>query len=214
VALFAALSYAVTSSSRTSDGGVSSEKAELIASQIIQYATGIEQAVTRMRIIGKVPLENIDVSLTGFTSQTANSNCSDDTCRLFAPDGRGAIAKFLPDEAVDATATNSNNRLYFMIAGIQNVGSDLPELLLVYRGVNNNICHAINRKMQINDSDGELNSDNHRTFAQHQGNLIPYPNPSGILGDAEPKIIGKSILCVPHGATLFGNYFYHVLVSR
>lgn len=49
VALFAALSYAVTSSSR--GGGIDAKKdsSELIASEIMNYVSSLEQAVTRLR---------------------------------------------------------------------------------------------------------------------------------------------------------------------
>lgn len=45
VALFAALSYAVTSSSRGGSKGIGEERARLLASRIVQYGTSIEQAV-------------------------------------------------------------------------------------------------------------------------------------------------------------------------
>ena len=50
VALFAALSYAVTNSSR-GGSGVDKEQAEIAASQFIQYVGSIEQAVNRLKVI-------------------------------------------------------------------------------------------------------------------------------------------------------------------
>jgi len=50
VALFAALSYAVTSSSRSGTGGVGEDKAKLAASTLLQYAAGVEQKLLRMTI--------------------------------------------------------------------------------------------------------------------------------------------------------------------
>ncbi|MCD8569257.1 MAG: hypothetical protein LRY50_13400, partial [Geovibrio sp.] len=51
VALFAALSYAVSSSTRSgsSDGG-RQEDTEIIASSLLQYASGLAMAVEKMRL--------------------------------------------------------------------------------------------------------------------------------------------------------------------
>ncbi len=52
VALFAALSYAITQSSRGGGSeGVSPEKARIAASEILQYALLVEETVKRIRII-------------------------------------------------------------------------------------------------------------------------------------------------------------------
>tara|TARA_B100000686_G_scaffold327900_1_gene387276 strand:+ start:2215 stop:2541 length:327 start_codon:yes stop_codon:yes gene_type:complete len=51
VALFAALSYAVTNSGRGS-AGVDREQAEIYASQILQQASALEAAVMRLTITG------------------------------------------------------------------------------------------------------------------------------------------------------------------
>lgn len=52
VALFAALSYAVTSSTRTSPASVSKEQAQLIASDLMQYASLMTSGIMRMRASG------------------------------------------------------------------------------------------------------------------------------------------------------------------
>jgi hypothetical protein len=45
VALFAALSYAVTSSSRSSGAQIGADQARIMAAEIRQYASSIEQAI-------------------------------------------------------------------------------------------------------------------------------------------------------------------------
>ena len=59
VALFAALSYAVTSSTRSGGGNISKEKAQTLASQILNHGIAVRTAVTRMTMSG-VPVENLD----------------------------------------------------------------------------------------------------------------------------------------------------------
>ena len=50
IALFAVLSYAVTQSSRSSGRDAAAENAITDAAQITQYATLVEQTVTRLRL--------------------------------------------------------------------------------------------------------------------------------------------------------------------
>ncbi len=59
VALFAALAYAVTSSSRSGGGDISKEKASALASQILNHGIAVRTAVTRMTMNGIAP-ENLD----------------------------------------------------------------------------------------------------------------------------------------------------------
>ncbi|PJF37579.1 MAG: hypothetical protein CUN55_21350, partial [Phototrophicales bacterium] len=73
VALFAALSYTVTWSGRANEGRLNKDRAELLAAEIIQYATQMEQAITRVRIINKVPEYGLDVSASGYSEAAANN---------------------------------------------------------------------------------------------------------------------------------------------
>ena len=50
VALFAALSYAVTSSSRSGGNNASRESLQIEGAQIAQYVTGIQNSIMRMKI--------------------------------------------------------------------------------------------------------------------------------------------------------------------
>ncbi|PZP55012.1 MAG: hypothetical protein DI586_08220, partial [Micavibrio aeruginosavorus] len=91
VALFAALSYAVTSSSRGS-GDTKMENAEIEAARIIQYSTSIDVGLQRMRAAtGKQDWE-FDFADNGQTMTTnGNATCTDASCRLFTVKG-GTVA--------------------------------------------------------------------------------------------------------------------------
>lgn len=93
VALFAALSYAVTSSSR--GGGIDAKKdsSELIASEIMNYVSSLEQAVTRLRVsngcsLSQISFENsVDINYTNTFSRT------DKSCNVFHQNGGGMYWK-------------------------------------------------------------------------------------------------------------------------
>ena len=82
VALFAALSYAVTNSSR-GGSSASKETTAIAASQIIQYATSLEKAVQRMMLINKCRDEEISFETPELTGYTNNNSPDDDSCHLF-----------------------------------------------------------------------------------------------------------------------------------
>ena len=219
VALFAALSYTITSSSRSNDGRISRDKANLLAAEIIQYATQVEQAISKMMIINKVSIEYLDIDdLNGYVVQTPNTNCASNTCKLFNSEGGQISPKLLPKKATNLDATNwakknDQSRLHFMIVPVKGVGSEKSELLLLYGAVQQDVCDEINIRLGLHKRGETRLNDTHAAFAAQQGNLIPYPEPTGMLGDEDSRIIGKRTFCVTQ-ANLWGNYFYHVLVAR
>lgn len=84
VALFAALSYAVTSATRGGSDSGSGEKAQLQAASILNYQTALKVAVDRMVISGVSP-DDID-----FTRPSdAGFNTAPYTRKIFHPQGGG-----------------------------------------------------------------------------------------------------------------------------
>lgn len=90
VALFAALSYAVTSSTRSGGASVSPEKYKLIASQIQQYGATLSSAIVRMRVSNGCSDTDVDFYLDGVT-HTAYQHSPDAAikCKIFHPQGGG-----------------------------------------------------------------------------------------------------------------------------
>ena len=79
VVLFAALSYAVTQSSR-GGGNADSETLALEAVQIIQYADSVKLAVQRILLTGGYDISQVDFEDPG----SNNTNCTVDKCRVFS----------------------------------------------------------------------------------------------------------------------------------
>ena len=116
VALFAALSYAVTQSSKTGGSNIGKDKAKIIASEIIQYATSVEQAVSRITLMNgctdtQISFENPIVS--GFINPNAPA---DKRCHILHLDGGGVAARKFPAKLIVPSCT----QLY---CGIYNLGA-------------------------------------------------------------------------------------------
>lgn len=87
VVLFGALIFAVTMSSRGQGGEeVNREHARLAASQLAQHSIDLERAVVKLRVGSGIADHAISfetIALPGY----ANPDCTNETCKIFAPSG-------------------------------------------------------------------------------------------------------------------------------
>ena len=107
VALFAALSYAVTNSGR-GGSGIDKEQAEIAAAQILQYISSIDTAIQRMRVINGCGESEFNFETTlyetnsGTQMNSANSNApADGSCDIFDSTISGVTAEVLPEGGLD-----------------------------------------------------------------------------------------------------------------
>lgn len=91
VALFAALSYAVTGSSRNSGSSIQRDKAKLIASHFLQYGAQLENAVNRLMLINGCSDKQLSFERSPFDGSDGafyNANApSDYRCHVFHVNG-------------------------------------------------------------------------------------------------------------------------------
>jgi hypothetical protein len=144
VALFAALSYALTQSSRSGGGSTSAETASLQAGQIMQQAGLVQSAITHMRVISnctdsQLSFENSVVAGYDFVTPT--------TCKVFDPSG-GALDWIKPPPGV-----NQGENWLYTSNRICNLSGDCvvdpasSELMMVLPNVSLALCQALNRQM-------------------------------------------------------------------
>jgi hypothetical protein len=136
VALFAALSYAVTQSGR-GGGGVDREQALISASQVTQYGAGLRTTVTRMVITGSA-----------VTDLEFDSNNSDPTNEVFHTSGGGAVDQAPPATAGTATSytymtTDGTNGFHIIGIGTDTTGSG-QDVIVGVDGLTLAVCRAIN----------------------------------------------------------------------
>lgn len=237
VALFAALSYAVTSSSKSGGSGISKDKAKIAASQILQYATAIEQAITRIKVINgcndkQVSFERapFDGSDTGYLNPNSPA---DKRCHVFHPDGGGQSYRDIEQSWLSGLAALPAWHGEFVFSGkdcVPDIGSGQgpgcwnngtrsdSELIIALLDVNEEICNEINRQFDLSkaDSTGFGNFYSGSTDPQYRfkgtyGNISA--TTSGHIADAGAILRGQTTACFYNGNAA-RDTFYHVLIAR
>lgn len=136
VVLFAALSYAVTQSSR-GGGGVSKEQAKITASELIQMSTNMKFAVDRMRARG-LGVEDIQINTT-----TYNTPCTTGDDCIFAPEGGGLPLPEPHQDIADVRYVEPGNGYYVI-----GMGTNAADLFIVF-DVTEEVCTAINEGLGL-----------------------------------------------------------------
>ena len=146
VVLFAALSYAVTSSMRGGgkDGGT--EKNRSVASQIIQYGGLLENTVTRMRLSNNC--SDMDISFINSVTTIYNSHISAPACQIFNPSGGGMVFQTFK---IGSTLYNPQ---FSGSNYVQNIGTTCTDgtcndLVMILAIPNNSLCMEINNIIGI-----------------------------------------------------------------
>ena len=135
VALFGALSYAVTSSNRSGGGSAERERDDLVISEFLNQVAYLRTEVLKYSISeGTVP------TLTK-TYQNA----------MYAPE-RGLVIFHPPDEIWSGGPTPLNEFIWtFMQVRIylngDDVGTSSPDLYIILQGANEHFCSLINERL-------------------------------------------------------------------
>lgn len=148
VALFAALSYAVTSSGRGS-GSIDKETALIKSAQVTDYSAYLAQVYLRMTLTGTAPA-NIR-----YYNATLDDTCKTGTGCLFAPEGGGAKALSITDRPFGIEDSSGYGAGGFVMGSghaaspeysyVSFIGTDLADTFIELDYVSKNICTAINK---------------------------------------------------------------------
>ncbi len=144
VALFAALSYAVTQSSR-SGGDASRETNILNAAQLTQYPTSIRTAVLRLVIDG---FQDTNIL---YNDPAAGFTAASEPFEVFATIGGGAIYQNAPEDVMQLGAGNETGTWFInMDFEVPNLGRNVTgsingnELIAFLPGITDSVCTRIN----------------------------------------------------------------------
>ncbi len=174
VALFAALAYAVTSSTRNGGGSISKEKAATNAAQILQYGTSLRNSIMRMKLSKGCTDDTIDFSNpiyqlnNGTLLINANNTAPlNKSCHLFDPAGGSAVpviptadALDISNSALQTTTTSKLGHGAIRVLQIKEIGTDNAgvaasnDVVLVLNFPNQATCKAFNDLMNVNNPSG------------------------------------------------------------
>lgn len=166
VALFAALSYAITNSTRSGGESISQEKADLAATELAQYGVALRSAITRLLVVNGCTDRTIsfwtDTNNDGaatiadtFFNPLSPTNFS---CHVFHPQGGGVALQMAPE-----SARQSDDYIYTGGHPVLDVPIPGPPITadLIYglRDISRDVCLAANRALEISLVSGDAPTD-------------------------------------------------------
>lgn len=219
VALFAALSYAVTQSSRSGGSDAGSETDAVNAASITQYPTGVRTAILRLTVDG-TQVQSIE-----FNDPSAFGSCSSSGALcVFHPSGGGASHQQAPAGAMaDGDPGDWTYNMEFEIPNIgTTTGNSLAgnELIAFLEGITYSMCVELNKRYDVNGGNDHapvlFGSDAAATVQVNRDNATA---PTGNDVDFPGGLSGEPYGCFEDtnsaSATQEGNYiYYHTLVER
>jgi hypothetical protein len=226
IVLFAALSFTVARGFRgNTTGKMTERKADLAATEILNYAQRIERAVNKVR---RNNCSENDISFTGapnFYNNSALYNHTpqvDTKCRIFHPDGGGITPIDTRNSNFHIGGTTVEPHTTYMFQaqmrvtdiGTNTVGSG-ADLLIWLANIDENICLSVNEKLGIDNPSNAPPRDS-------ADNAFDGFGFSGTYGSAlnqidAPELIGQPSGCFVsniNSETEDRYYFYSVLLAR
>lgn len=211
VALFAALSYAVTQSSRSGGSGTDEESNLINSSVMTQYPAALRTAILRMSISG-----GVDATLIEFNPPSDIDNCqefgADNEHRhcLFSPDGGGATHQ-------EGWVFNRNNQ----VEGIgSSTGNDTPTAstgdLIAFFETSLGICEKVHDELGLGDipdyTAKSLDVDTQQVYDGSALETFTAGNTIGSVSGTGDVLEGQPFGCFEESADVY--YYYHTLAER
>lgn len=215
-ALFAGLSYAVTQGGKAGSGdGVTRDKARLVASELIQYTTAIEQAVNRLMMVNDCDPTEIsfdDPSVTGYVNANAPA---DKSCHVFHVNGGGVSNKdnYYAELTGDTLSyAQHGNGSDLQDVGISGCGDASCTELYTFHNMRGDhaaaVCEAVNRSFGHTDL----------IPTPTIGYLIHPPKFTGSFTETHAAtgalFRGKTTFCYNYNVDTSRYFYVHVLLAR
>lgn len=227
VALFAALSYAVTQSTRSGGGDASSEKSLVSSAALTQYPASLKTSILRMTVSNGIDMNNLNFEKPGTTDYTAlvpaatETGATAQTARarnaIFHPDGGGAT---YTNPAKDVAPANTLGWIFNANNEVQDIGTSTPvagttvtantaDIMAILPDVSKGICDKVHEQLGID-----------KVYPTIALELTPMDTSTpGIFGTStgNAKIKSTELNGQPQGCVLLSanRYaYYHVLIER
>ncbi|MGN7437768.1 MAG: hypothetical protein ACTHOO_03915 [Alcanivorax sp.] len=214
VALFAALSYAVTSSTRSSGENASRETNLINSAQITQYPTSVNTAIIRMIMSGTVA-DEIRFNRPGDEFDDLDNN----TIGVFHPQGGGATYVPAPADVMVSGTPGEwvfNGELEIPEIGLEGAGGN--DIIAFLVGIRQGICSRINEEHGMGTTVPVLNGDRSSQYTErmYDDGTTDYDMPTNDVPDIDDgagAFDGQPFGCFQNAGG--GDYvYYHVVVER
>lgn len=153
VALFAALSYAVTQSTRSGGGDASRETTLVNSAQITQYPASLKTAITRMIVSNSVGANELLFNTPSeFSSFNATYPATDG---VFHPTGGGATYTEAPASVMQSNTPgvwHFNGKNEIQDIGITDGTTTGADIIAFLTGVRQAVCESIHTKLGLSTS--------------------------------------------------------------
>ena len=224
VALFAALTYAITSSSR-GGSNMDNERGAINATDYLSYGQGMEKMVARM-LSNEISENGLSFENTvwkqydGADVMAANAACTTPACKMFDPAGGGLSVKTFNTQTVGSPANadvQSGHGVVYALK-VTGVGSVAHDLVLMIAILDQNTCIQINKSLGITNTGGVPPADTWEGAIRYTGAFTGGPNDAtDEIGDMATDITRKTAGCITRSGGAYGssdNYYYQVLYAR
>jgi hypothetical protein len=204
VALFAALSYAVSQTMRQGSGGVSEEKTRVETVYIHQFPTSVRQAIVRVKLSHK--LTDTEISFAHPETVAYGVFGTDPEKEVFHPQGGKIPYQTVPVGLNDGSDWIFNGSLEIDGVGSTDgtgAGSDLVAFL---PGISLDVCRYINKELS-----GSLTTPVNITVAGETTVFTGTFSYAATISD--PALNGKAAFCY-RSTTLNKYVYYEVLIER
>lgn len=220
VALFAALSYAVSSSTRSNTSNISKDEADIQANRLLNFAAQAAATFQRLQNIN-----NCDFYAISNTDLVTTPG----PCNIFdIPRGGALVNPFPPSDKIYGTYTNPpypgkavkfHNSMY-----VRNIGTNLSEIAVFVFNIKPEICNAINKRLRIITSDGQppLQTSPYEGGWFNPLNLTTAPNYGwlsmtiGLNNSGVNELTGQRAGCYQATRSGYdmGYHFYNVIIDN
>ncbi len=213
VALFAALSYAVTSSTRTGGGAAEGETNLISSAQITQYPSAVSTAVVRMFISGSA------VDEIRFNRPSEYDDLDTTDIGVFHPSGGSATYIPAPADVMVGSSPGQwvfNGGLEIPDIGLSGAGGN--DIIAYLVGIKQSICSKINEEHGLGSAIPTLDANRDALFTTRMYDdgssdyVLPTTDQPDI-DDGSGAFDGQPFGCFQNPTT--NDYvYYHVIVER
>lgn len=217
VALFAALSYAVTSSTRSSGGDASGETNLISSAQIVQYPSAVSTAIVRM-VIGGATIDEIR-----FNRPAEFEELDSEAIGVFHPNGGGATYITAPPDIMADGQPGEwvfNGEMEVTDIGLNGAGGN--DIVAYLIGLKQSICRKINEEHGLGKVIPILDADRESQYTtrMYDDGVSDYELPATAVAAIEAAgsdagfFDGKPYGCFQNAGGDGEYVYYHVVVER